>query len=234
MAKAINYGERTEGSFDVTVEPILEQYRLAAQKEQLPPTADIKRLESLVDYRDIRLHGDEITLQKTGMAVTLDGLAKGYILAAGARILVDHGFADVLVEAGGDLMAYGMTGSDGWQIGIQSPRATEMMSFIGTARVQNAALATSGDYQHQFLGTKHHHILDPKVGVSPQLISSVTVVTPDASDADALSTALMVMGPEVGLDLIEQIPDTAAIIVDKSGSLYQSSKSYSLGFVSKL
>lgn len=222
MSKAIAYSEETAGAFDVTVEPLLNIYRVAAQQGHLPDAAEVARLRARVDYRKIRKQGDDISL-RPGMAITLDGLAKGYVLDAGADVLVRAGFADVLVEAGGDMMACGMTGSGGWQIGIQSP-SSAVAALLGTVRVENAALATSGDYRNHFLTTEHHHILDPHTGNSPMDLSSVTVLAPNACDADALSTALMVLGPIAGQAFIAQEPQAEALMVDKQGAMWQSSR----------
>ena len=222
VSKSIAYGEQTAGAFDVTVEPLLNAYRAAARQGRLPDTSDVIRLKALADYRNIQKQDDQISLQP-GMGITLDGLAKGYILDAGADVLVHAGFADVLVEAGGDMMARGMTGRGGWKIGIQSPRSAMPAELLETVRVENAALTTSGDYQHQFLNTDHHHILDPQTGDSPTALCSVTVLAPNACDADALSTALMVLGPTAGLAFIAQWPCAEALMIDKQDSLWRSS-----------
>lgn len=219
LRRAITYGELTDGAFDVTVEPLLDAYRLASLQGHLPGAPLVETLKALIDYRQISQRPDHITLRKSGMAITLDGLAKGYVLDAGAETLLRYGCADVLVEAGGDMMAHGMTDEGGWRIGIQSPRATEAAELLGTVQVENAALTTSGDYRYQFLGTAHHHILNPRTGDSPTVLSSVTVLAPNTCDADALSTALMVLGPTAGLKLIEQLPKTYALVVAKDGNV---------------
>lgn len=217
LTRAIDYSERTNGAFDVTVGPLLAAYRAAALQGQLPNHQALQELTTLVDYRQIRQQGDSFSLGRSGMTITLDGLAKGYILDAGADELLRLGFADVLVEAGGDLMAQGMTENNGWQIGIQSP--TSATALLGTVTVENAAVATSGDYRHQFIDANHHHILDPRTGISTDGLASVTVIAPTACDADALSTALMILEPEYGLALLEQVRDSHALMVGRNGEL---------------
>jgi thiamine biosynthesis lipoprotein len=222
LAKASAVSEQTAGAFDVTVEPLLDAYRSAAVRGQIPDAAAIAELRTKVDYRAVKHSGDVIEFRQQGMAVTFDGLAKGYILDAGAETLLANGCANVLVEAGGDLMARGITETGGWRIGIQSPRGAAAADLIGTIAVENAALATSGDYQHQFRGSTHHHILDPQTGDSPAALSSVTVMAANACDADALSTALMVLSADHSADLLSALSGVGALLMDKHGAIVRS------------
>ena len=219
MSQAMDFSEMTGGAFDVTVEPLLKAYRVSARQGMLPHQRTVDSLKALVDFRQVKRSGDTIDLRRSGMAVTFDGLAKGYILDAGADELLRHGCANVLVEAGGDLIARGMTGSGGWRIGIQSSRAQAAGELLGAVNVENAAVATSGDYLNRFTADgAQHHILDPDTGMSPSALSSVTVLAPTACQADALSTSLMVLEPTTGFSLIRQRPDVQALVVDKSGA----------------
>lgn len=215
LRKALDYSEATQGAFDVTIEPVLDIYREAARRGQSPDPSTLEQRRTLVNFRAIQQRGDGIRLKRSGMAVTFDGLAKGYVLDAGADELLRHGLADVLVEAGGDLSARGMTANGGWRIGIQAPR-TPAGELLGTTQVENAALATSGDYIQRFgHGYEQHHILNPATASSPRALSSVTVLAATACDADALSTALMVLGAEYGGALINEMPGVRALLVGK-------------------
>jgi thiamine biosynthesis lipoprotein len=220
MARALAYGEVTHGAFDVSVEPVLAVYRDAARRGQQPDARLVEKRRALVNYRSIRQRSNMISLRRSGMAVTLDGLAKGYIIDSGADELLAHGCADVLVEAGGDLMARGMTANGGWRLGIQAPRAAAG-ELLGTTRVENAALATSGDYINRFDRTgDRHHILNPGTGASPVELSSVTVLAANGCEADALSTALMVLGAEDGGALVKQLPGVQALLAGKDARTY--------------
>jgi thiamine biosynthesis lipoprotein len=150
------------------------------------------------------------------MSITLDGIAKGYIVDAGVKILRGHGFENVLVEAGGDLLASGYKAAEvPWKIGIQSPRKgrSGLMQILS---VKNQGVATSGDYMQSYSPDfANHHIIDPRCGRSPREIASVTVIAPTATLADGLSTTLMVLGPEAGTRLMKHFPDCEAYLIGK-------------------
>ena len=222
LTKAVAYGDLTAGAFDVTVEAVLRQYRAAAQSGSLPTAEQISVAQQLVDYRQISIHEDAIRLNLPGMAVTLDGIAKGYIIDAGAAALRELGFDQVLVELGGDLQTYGSATAQSWQVSIQAPPGSASTTPI-IAELVSRALATSGDYQYTFTPDRRlHHILDPHSGVSPDELSSASVIAPTACDADALATSLMVMGAEAGLALIARLPEAEALVINKHGITRQS------------
>ncbi len=220
LTKAVAYGDLTDGAFDVTVEAVLKPYREAAKTGGLPNDAVIAAARGLVDYRQIDLRTDVIRLNRPGMALTLDGIAKGYIIDAGATVLREYGFEQVMVELGGDLQTYGNTAGHPWQIGIQQPMAGASPLV---AHLVHAAMATSGDYMYTFTPDRRlHHIIDPHNGVSPDELSSASVIAPTACDADALATSLMVLGANAGLALVARLPDVEALVISKQGSIRQS------------
>lgn len=225
LQRALEYGELTGGAFDVTVEPVLARYRSALAQGRSPETLDLALELERVDYRKVGVDGPGIAFGLPRMAVTLDGIAKGFVIDRGANALIEHGFDQVLVEVGGDLMA-GSNPDGAWRIGVQAPRAS-MGSWAGTAGVSGQAMATSGDYLSAFTqDLTLHHILDPRSGLSPAELASVSVVAPSAMDADALSTALMVLGSSEGLQLVDQLPGVEALLVTKDGQLIMSSAGF--------
>jgi thiamine biosynthesis lipoprotein len=133
-----------------------------------------------------------------------------------------HGIAHALVEVGGDLRAVGHpVDHDGWSVGLQHPRARDM--FLTRVTVTGRAIATSGDYEHFYVADRSaHHLIDPRTGRSAAGVSSVTVVAPTALDADALATAVFVMGPDEGLALVEQVSETEALLVTADGTVLRS------------
>jgi len=213
--KAINYAELTNGAFDITIKPVLDAYHRG-----LPITPELR---SLVDYRQIKLSEDHIYLSRSGGEVTLDGIAKGAVIDAGVATLVSHGYDNVFVEAGGDLMAHGNRGGNiPWRIGIKHPRKKED-AFLTHFDLHNFAVATSGDYQFSFnTDFSSHHILNPLTGDSPPELASVTVLAPSTLDADALSTAVMVLGLDSGLDLINRLDGIETFVVTKEIETYTS------------
>ncbi|MBK9126150.1 MAG: FAD:protein FMN transferase [Chloroflexi bacterium] len=223
LSTAVRFGDLTGGAFDVTIEPVLRVYREAALAGTLPDLVAVAAARERVDYRRIRVAAGEIRLTAPGMAVTLDGIAKGYIIDAGTAVLKRLGFDHVMVEVGGDLQTVSSAGRDPWRIEIQRPRPASPQMY---ARLDGRAIATSGDYQYTFSSDlRAHHIVDPHSGVSPDELAGASVIAPTACEADALSTALMVMGAREGLVLAGTLPDVDALVISKLGTV-----AYSPGF----
>ncbi len=222
LEEARMLGELSEGAFDITVLPVLNLIRSSFAQTGGPPARDqLHQAMSLVDYRKVAVRRDEIRLTQTGMELTLDGIAKGYIVDRGVGLLNESGFTDVLVEAGGDLFASGQKRQGkAWTIGIRSPRSDEILAGMTAG---NRAVATSGDYMQFYTADySHHHILDPRGGWSPAEVASATVSADRCMTADALATALVVMGVEDGLRLIESLPGTEAYLVSKNQAVHSS------------
>lgn len=221
VGRALEYGEITGGAFDISVEPVLATYRQAAQQGLPMESVAVEPLLAAVDYRQVLVDGNQLWFGGQGMAITLDGIAKGFIIDEGARALTAHGFDRILVEVGGDMMSG--PGPDGnWQIAIRSPRP-DAGEWIATAGLDGAAMATSGDYFSSFTQDYSlHHILDPRTGLSPAELASVSVVAPSAMDADALSTSLMVLGTTAGLQLVDRLPGVEALLVGKNQLVHRS------------
>ncbi len=219
LARAVHYGDLTDGLFDVTIEPLHRQYREGAKTGNLPTREIIEHTLPLIDYRQIELNGKSVRLRKPGMALTLDGLGKGYVIDQGASVLLSLGFGNVLVEVGGDMQARGHAHEDGWRIGIASPTRPDQQ-IVAVARLNDCALTTSGDYEDTFTADRRlNHILDPRTGVSPLTLSSASVIAPTTCDADALSTSLMILGPQAGFGLLKRLPGTEALLVTKQGEV---------------
>lgn len=212
--------ELSKGAFDITVKPLQDLYQSAAGN---PPPEQRQQALKLVNYRKLILEDDRATFASPGMAITLDGIAKGYIVDAGVNVLQLAGFKNVLVEAGGDLTAGGENSKNTpWQIGLQDPRAG-LGEILTRVELHNLSLATSGDYLQSYTkDMSSHHILDPRTGFSPQDFSSVSVSAPSAALADGLATTIMVLGEE-GIDLIESQTACEAYAVRKSGLIMKTS-----------
>ncbi len=215
----------TDGAFDVTIKPLSDLYKTSLQaNETLPADEAVHSVLELVSYRHLRIDDGVIAFARPGMGVTLDGIAKGYIVDQGVLVLQEHGFDNVMVEAGGDVLALGTNGNHApWHLGIQPPREGGN-GFLHTFSVTNRAVATSGDYMQPYTADfSTHHILDPRTGCSAPELASATVMAETGMLADALATALMVMGPARGLELIEALPACEAYLVAKDLTVWQSS-----------
>jgi thiamine biosynthesis lipoprotein len=211
--------ELTAGAFDPTWAALADLWRFDGGPPRLPAPAEVERRRKLVDYRDLVLAPDGGTafLRRQGMRLGLGGLAKGYIAAAAADLLVSRGVADVLVAASGDIAARGRNGARPWTVAVRDPRAPR--GALATVELADESISTAGGYERSFEvgGRRYHHILDPTTGYPAQGAASVTVIAPRGVVADALDTGLFVLGAARGLPLVESLPGVAALFVDSRG-----------------
>ncbi len=210
------------GAFDITVQCLADLWDFGGPGFHVPLPSRVESRLDRVDYRKIRLRAKDSTvfLEKEGMAISLGGIAKGYAVDRAVAILRKSGIPGGIVSAGGDLFAYGRKeNGDVWQVGVRNPRAHDRN--IGVLPVSNMAVATSGDYERYrvFDGKRYHHIIDPRTGYPSEGCMSVTVVTDRTMTADALATAVFVLGPQEGMALLERLPQVEGIIVDQGGKI---------------
>lgn len=222
LRKAKEYGELTQGAFDVTVKPLVDFWMKEVKRRgRVPEKEELSRFLELVRHEELEIDqpNGRARLLRKGMGVTLGGIAKGYAIDRVCELLLERGVEGGLVEVGGEMRVFG---SKTWRIGIADPRAEGKM--LGVVSLRDAAVATSGDYRrYHLLGTERiHHIVDPRTGETARGIISATVVVEDSLSADALSTALFVLGAEKGLELIERL-DAAGMLVDSEGKMSASS-----------
>ena len=216
MRRATEYSTLTGGAFDVTVAPLLRLYSSRFERgEGLPGDSEVRSALALVGYHGVHIDDRSIFFDEPGMSVTLDDIAKGYVVDRTVDVLVRAGAERVMVDAGGDMASGGReAGDEPWTVGIQDPH--DMDGYLGLVRLGGECIATSGDYMQTFTEDRRfHHIIDPRTGRSPDHSSSVTVVAGTAMDADALSTAVLVLGPTDGLRLRERLDGTEGVIVTK-------------------
>ena len=219
LTLADQVSRRSAGAFDVTIGPLIDLHVDAFRTSGMPPAErEIDRVLARVDYRGLDVDGERVELAEPGMGVSLDGIAKGFIVDRTVGHLVAGGAERVLVDAGGDMASGGGgIGVDPWTVGVQHPRSGE--DLVGRVRLDGASIATSGDYLRHFTPDRRHHdILDPRTGRSPDRVSSATVVASSAARADALSTAALVLGPEDGVQLIDRLDDAECLLVAKDGT----------------
>lgn len=205
----------SEGAFDVTVGPLTKLWRRARRQNQLPPEDLLRTAREAVGFSHLQLDPETRTahLRRPGMRLDLGGIAKGFAADEALAVLRKSGLTSALVNAGGG-MALGdpPPGEKGWSLGIAPLDPDEPPhQFLSLA---NCGVATSGDArQHlEIDGIRYSHILDPRTGRAITHRSSVTVVAQDGMTADALATALSVLGTQ-GVTLAENIPGTAALVV---------------------
>lgn len=214
--RALGLHAATRGAFDVTVKPVLDL--LDAQMPATAPTAaELAEAAALVGAGALRVTRAGIRFDRDGMGVTLDGIAKGYIVDRMAAVLERHGVRRFLIDAGGDIRVRGLNARDTpWAIGVRDPAGGD--GFPEVIALPWGAVATSGGYERFYdAGRRYHHIISPDTGRSPVEIASASVVAPDALTADALATAVFVLGADHGLALIDRLPRCAALVLDSAG-----------------
>jgi len=207
----------TDGFFDVTVQPLWSLHHKHAEAGTEASQAEIEQALAKVDWQRVNVTPERITLGGNGTAITLNGIAQGFAADAVGRTLAEYGIQHALIDTG-EIGAIGSHAEkDAWTIGIKHPRKEN--DFLGLAALNGRCLATSGDYETRFSDDySHHHLLDTRTGVSPVELSSVSVVAKTALQADALSTAVFLLGLKNGRKLIEATPGADALFVTKDGS----------------
>jgi thiamine biosynthesis lipoprotein len=222
VQRALHYSQLSSGAFDISFASIGQHYDYREGK--LPVAQQIELERENIDYRAIALSAKsgEIRFNKAGLQIDLGGIAKGYAVDRGIKILADAGITSAVVSAGGDSRILGNSGDRPRTVGIRHPRKEG--EYVALIPLEDTAISTSGDYERFFIvdGVRHHHILDPKTGESARDVQSVSILSPMAIDSDALSTATFVLGIEQGLTLVNSLPQVDAIIVDGQGKLHYS------------
>ncbi len=212
MWEARCFQDASEGAFDPTVQPLVDLFR-----SRSPSETEILQALALVDGGKVEMSARVIRFSDPGMGVTLDGIAKGYVVDRMATVLADQGLKDFLIDAGGDIRSMGFR-EDGqeWRVGVQDPeKGGDLPDVIG---LTDGAVATSGSYEIYFDRERtHHHIVSARTGSSPQMSQSVSVVAPTTLAADALATSVFVMEPERGVAFIDSFSQCACLIVDQHG-----------------
>ncbi len=226
IARALYFSRVSKGAFDITWAVFRHVWDFNRSPPQLPSKKEIARLLPLVDYRKVVVDEGSSTvfLREKGMEIGLGGIAKGYAVGKASALLKDHGAAGGLINAGGNMAAWGQKeNGDAWTIGVQDPRNRERL--LGVLKITEGSISTSGDYERYFIlnGKRYHHILDPRTGFSAEGCQAVTVLCSDPTDADAVSTAAFVLGPKKGLRFVEEM-ECQGLIVDSRGKVVMTEK----------
>jgi thiamine biosynthesis lipoprotein len=220
--RAAHWAQRTDGAFDITVSPIVELWRRAANRGARPTAAEIASILGRVGDEKILAEGETLFLSEPGMRVEFGAIGKGYAADRAAQVLQAGGVENFIVGAGGDLIVRGSKGAMPWQVGVRDPSGK---GLFAVSALSGRAIATSGNYE-QFIsigGHRYAHIFDPRSGEPASGLTSVTVLSARAVDSDALATALFAMGSDDGIKLVESLPDVEAFFISEGGSAILSS-----------
>jgi len=218
LQKSKYYSNLSNGSFDITVEPLVNLWMDKVKESgREPDPSQLQSAMALVGWENLEIdeNNSRVRFLNDGMQVTLGGIAKGYAEDKVVGLLKQAGVKQALVDMGGQITGFGPMA---WTIGIQHPRIE--YARLGTLNLENAYVATSGDYRRFYLlgGKRIHHIIDPRTGMSAENCISVTVVDENGVDADALSTAVFVAGPVQGKALLDNL-GLRGLIVTADGEM---------------
>ncbi len=220
ILRSLDISVLTRGAFDISYESVGQHYDF--RKRQRPNNTTVDANLALIDYSLIKLEpsAGTVAFAAKGVRINLGGIAKGYVVERGIRLLRLAGVQHAVVSAGGDSRLLGDRRGQPWMIGIRDPRKDGEVAM--TIPLQEEAISTSGDYERYFEedGIRYHHIITPSTGEPANGVHSATVFGPDAVITDALSTSVFVMGVDQGFRLIATLPDYESIVIDDQGQIY--------------
>jgi thiamine biosynthesis lipoprotein len=226
IRRGIEIGALTDGAFDLTWAALWGLWDFRSSEPHVPDEDAIGRRVALVDYRRVEIDDEAgtVRLPEAGMMIGLGGIAKGYALDRAARALRERGVESFLISAAGQMMLGGTRDGRPWRVGIRDPRG-DASDFFASLELTDVSVSTSGDYEQFFVagGVRYHHLLDPRTGRPARGLRSATVVSADATLADALSTALVVLGRDEALALAERLDGVEAVLVDERAAVHVTS-----------
>ncbi|HWT76126.1 MAG TPA: FAD:protein FMN transferase [Mobilitalea sp.] len=222
ISLAKEMSKQSDGAFDITIGPLARLWGIGKSNNSIPLNDEIMECCKLVNYQDIMINRTKksILLKKQNQSIDLGGIAKGYAADEVKRILVEGGADSALINLGGNIITIGRKpDKKSWRIGIQNPLAPRG-EYVGYVLVENQTIVTSGSNERFFIknGIRYHHLLDPLTGSPAQSgLLSVTVICESSVIADALTTALFILGMEKGISLLGYFQADAVFLTEDGG-----------------
>jgi thiamine biosynthesis lipoprotein len=226
IRRSIRISEVTRGAFDITYGSIDKRlWNFDLHMTALPDRETAKKMVRLINYRNIIMDDENCTvfLKEQGMRIGFGGIGKGYAAERAKQVMKEQGVISGVVNASGDLVAWGLQ-PDGnkWRVGIANPDLSH--EAFSSMTITGLAVTTSGNYEKFIMidGKKYSHTINPRTGLPVTGVKSVTIISTHAEIADAMATPVMIMGISAGLNMINQMNDIEAIIIDDDNQLYTS------------
>ena len=209
--------EISDYSFDVTAGPLIKQWGFYKKQNKLPSAQDIIKAKSNVGFNNIIIKKDKIRFNKKGIKIDFGGIAKGFAIDKAIEELERNGFKSGFINLGGNIRTLSKLPKDkeNFKIGIKNPK--DKNRLLGTIKIKDNSISTSGNYERYVTinGKRYTHIINPKTGMPVEGMLSVTVVTPFAVEADALSTAIFINGAEFAKKLKGKYPNINILIISE-------------------
>ena len=224
IKKGLYYSELSDGAFDITVGRITDLWDFKAENPQVPSEDALTEAAATVDYTQVKVKGNKVTLANPEAKLDLGGIAKGYIADQLETVLRDNGVGQAIINLGGNVVTIGSKEDDmGWNVGIERPYS-DRTEIIGAVEMTDETIVTSGIYERMFEkdGTIYHHIIDPSTGMpSTSDVEAVSIMAEDGHsvDCDALSTICLLLGQEKGMELIESLDGFEASFMDRDDNV---------------
>jgi thiamine biosynthesis lipoprotein len=226
ISRSLKISSLTQGAFDITYGSIDKRlWNFDKEMTSLPDEKKAKELVGLINYKNVILDkkNTAVFLKEKGMRIGFGGIGKGYAAEKAKQLLQQKGVKSGIVNAAGDLTTWGVQpNGKPWTIGIANPDAAQ--HAFSSLNITDMSIATSGNYEKFVMinGKKYSHTIDPKTGLPVSGIKSVTIINQNAEIADAIATPVMIMGIEVGLDMINQIKGLSCIIINDQNKIFTS------------
>ena len=225
VSDALSFAADTNGAFDPAIGALSSLWNIS-ENPRVPSEDEIAAALPLVNFRDVTVDGSTVTLNKSGIQLDLGGIGKGYAADLAVQIYKKYGISNAILNLGGNVYVYGdkEDGSD-YRIGLRDPLGSEN-DYAAIIPAKNTSVVTSGVYERYFEsgGKTYHHLLDPKTGYpADNGLLAVTVVCERSTEADALSTALFVMGLKDGLTYAENAQGVEAVFFTDDQGIYVTS-----------
>jgi thiamine biosynthesis lipoprotein len=230
LQKSVQFSKLSDGAFDVTVGPLMDLWKAAGEANEPPTEQALAEARARVGYEKLILDEKNMTVRFAvkGMRVDLGGIGKGYAVDKSVEAMKERGAIGGMVDLGGNIRCFGRPprGQGHWRIGLQDPNVApedvDSSRILLVLALTEQSVATSGGYRRfvEVRGTKQSHIIDTGTGKGASKLVSDTIIAPDATAADALSTAVNVLGPEKGLALIERLPNVEAILIPAADPIH--------------
>jgi thiamine biosynthesis lipoprotein len=218
LRSSLHYHRLSGGSFDITIKPVVDLYQESFRGSNGPPSSEaLKEALERVGSQRLKITESSVSFSRSGMEVTLDGIAKGYIVDRAMDLLRQQKIEHALINAGGDILVHGGKGENKpWKIGIQDP--WKPRGHVDVVTLNSGAIATSGNYEVFFDREKlFHHLIIPNSGSPAPDIASVTIRAASCIEADAIATSVYVMGPARGNQFIRQLPSIEGLVINSQG-----------------
>lgn len=226
---ADNYSQVTNGGFEYAIGPITDLWRIGFDDARVPEPAEIEAVLPLVDHTKVELNTDNRTvfLQEAGMKIDLGAIAKGYIADEVKKLFVENGVTTAIIDLGGNVVVMGDSPTregGGFNVGVQDPFDSRG-AYVAALNLQNQSIVTSGVYERYIEqdGEIYHHLMNPETGYPfENELASVTIISDESIDGDALSTVVFGFGLEAGLEYVNNVDNIEAVFITKEKDVYTS------------